>query len=773
MQLALRPYVTPGVVIAGAALVAVNAAVPAAVMKPNAEIRQELHRVQHRPVQLTAGPDFFSPYVDLFNNTATNLVAMGSDNGWGNLIMQILTDPSSLARLPEVFDFLTNPMPEISGSDPMMVMLSPLLTIGLGMVGPLVTVNNAMHAINEQIWNPTNPLDPFAAMFTAPAVLLNAYLNGTDTLDIAGIHVPAWNGILAHGQSMELDLTASDLVNGIKIGDETIAGLLDQTGIGTLQISGMLTGLLSSLGLGSQTPVDLLNDIGLGGQQISDVAMTLFNAVGIGDPTVSDIFTQLGVGNLQAANVVIDFTHALGLNNPMITDITDSFGVGDLKLADLGMTVLDALGIGDPTVSGLLGTIGADGLTLNGLLNTAVDALGLGGQTPASIIDAFGGGDLTTHEVIGSLLNGLGLGNQTMYDLLSQAGVANVDIGDIVVSVLGDAGNTSMTDVLDAAGFADVTVKQLTDMMGLTNLSLGTLFGNLQSMGVIGNLTINDFIAATGGTPLDKGGDTSLISALGGTTLGSILADQGMLDSPLSALLGDMGTMTLADMIRENFAMPLIDMLAGSGMADMTLNDMVLSMMPDQPLADLLGPMGSTTLTDLINQMVPANISIVDMLNDAGIGGQTMSELLNGLFGDQTVNNALDDGGVGGMHLDDIISQALGTGTINDMLNQFGIGGQNLSDLFDQFFGTTTISDGLIDLGLGDQTLNELIDSLFGSMTVSSLLGDFGTQTVNELLASMGLGDLTVINAQIEEFFGSMAYFIDGLPNQIAAVLGA
>jgi hypothetical protein len=56
---------------------------------------------------------------------------------------------------------------------------------------------------------------------------------------------------------------------------------------------------------------------------------------------------------------------------------------------------------------------------------------------------------------------------------------------------------------------------------------------------------------------------------------------------------------------------------------------------------------------------------------------------------------------------------------------------------------------------------------------VSSLLGDFGTQTVNELLVSMGLGDLTVINAQIEEFFGSMAYFLDGLPNQIAAVLGA
>jgi len=773
MQLALRPYVTPGVVIAGATLVAVNAAVPTAVLKPQPEVRQVLPDVQHRPVALTAGPDFFQPYVDLFNNTAANLVAMGSDNGWGNLITQILTDPSSLSKLPEVIDFLTNPMPTISGSDPIMVLLSPLLTLGMGIIGPLVTVNNAWHEINEQIWNPTNPMDPFAAIFTAPAVLLNAYLNGTDTLDILGIHIPAWNGILVPGQNLEIDLTAGDVVDGLKIGDQTVASLLDQTGIGTMSVAGMLTGLMDTLGLGDQTPVDLLDSLGLGDQQISSVLSTVLDAVGIGNPTITDIMDQLGIGDVQVSDLVIDLTHALGFDNPTITGLADDLGVADLKLADLGTDVLNALGIGDPTVSGLLATVGADGLTLNGLLTTAVDALGLGGQTPASIIDALGGGDLTSHEVITSLLNGLGLGNQTMFDLLSQAGVANADLGEIAIAVLGDAGNTSMADVLEAAGFADVTVKDFTDLLGLTNLSLGTVFGNLQSMGVIGNLTINDFIAATGGTPLDKGGDTSLISALGGQTIGQILEDQGMLNSPLTALLGDMSTMSLADMIRENFSMPLIDMLNQSGMADMTLTDLVLANMPDQPLSELLGVMGNTTLADLINQLVPADQTIVDMLNDAGIGNMHLSELLDQFLGDQTVANALDDGGLGSMHLDDIITQALGGQTLNDMLSEFGIGGQSLSDLFDQFFGDMTLSDGLIDVGLGDQTLNELIDSLFGTSTVSSLLGDFGTQTVDELLASLGLGDLSVINAQIEEFFGSMAYFFDGLPNQIAAVLGA
>ncbi|BBX20617.1 hypothetical protein MTER_00280 [Mycolicibacter terrae] len=94
MQLALRPYVTPGVVIAGAALVAVNAAVPTGFVRPPAEVRLALPAVEHHPVALTAGPDLLGPWVDLFNNTATNLAAMGSDNGWGNLLEQIFTDPS-------------------------------------------------------------------------------------------------------------------------------------------------------------------------------------------------------------------------------------------------------------------------------------------------------------------------------------------------------------------------------------------------------------------------------------------------------------------------------------------------------------------------------------------------------------------------------------------------------------------------------------------------------------------------------------------------------
>ena len=772
MQLALPPYVTPGVAIAGAALIAVNTAVPIAAMRPAAEPRQQLHSVEHHAVQLTAGPDFFGPWTDLFTNTANNLVAMGHDNGWANLLEQIFTDPSSLSRLPEVFDFLTTLMPSVSGEDPIMVLLSPILTIGMGLIGPLVTVNNAFNDILDQIFRPNDFLDPFAAIFTAVPRLLDAWLNGTDTLDIAGVHIPLFNGILVPGQNLVIDLTADDVVNGLKIGDQTVASLLDQTGIGTLEVSGMLTGLLDSLGLGNQTPVDMIDALGLGDLQVASVFMTVLDAVGIGNPTIDEIMDQIGVGDLQVADIAIDITHALGFDNPTVTGIADDIGLGELKIADLGMDVLNALGIGDPTVSGLLGDLGADSLTLNGLLQTVVEALGLAGQTPASLLDALGGGDLTTHEVITSLLNGLGLGNQTMMDLVTQAGIANANMGEVLVSVLGDAGNASLLDVVNDLGLGAVTVEQLTDLLGITDLSLGTIFGNLNHMGIIGNLTINDFIAATGGTPLDKGGDTSFIDAMAGQTIGSILEQQGLLTAPLSSLLGDMGNQTLAEVITANFATTLGEMLASSGYADMTLNELVLANMPDQPLADLLGVMGNTTLADLINQLVPADQTIVDMLNQAGIGDLHLSELLTQTFGDQTVANALDDNGMGSMHLDDIIRQALGPQSVNDMLNDFGIGGQSLSDLFDQFFGTMTVHDGLIDLGLGDQTLNELIDSLFGATTVSALLGDFGNQTVNELLTSLGMGDLTVINAQIEEFYGSLSYWLDGLGNQIAAVLG-
>lgn len=772
MQLALRPYVTPGVAIAGAALIAVNTAVPIAVMRPAAGPHQQLHSVEHRAVQLTAGPDFFGPWVDLFSNTATNLVAMGSDNGWGNLLEQIFTDPSSLSRLPEVFDFLATLAPSISGADPIMVLLSPILTIGMGIIGPLVTVNNELQEILNQIFSPNDPLDPFAAIFTALPRLLDAWLNGTDTLDIAGVHVPLFNGILAPGQNLVIDLTADDVVTGLNIGDQTIAGLLDQTGIGTMEVSTMLTGLLDSLGMGSQTPVDLIDTLGLGDLQVAGVLTTVLDAVGIGNPTIDDIMDQIGVGDVQVADIAIDIVHALGFNNPTVTDIADDIGLGELKIADLGMDVLNALGIGDPTVSGLLDQLGGGDLTLNGLLQTAVDALGLGGATPASLLDDLGGGDLTTHEVITALLNGLGLGNQTMMDLMSQAGIADADMGAVFVSILGDAGNTSMLDVVNDLGLGNVTVEQLTDLLGITNLSLGTVFGNLNNMGLIGNLTINDFIAATGGTPLDKGGDTTLVSALGGQTIGSILEQQGMLTAPLSSLLGDMGNQTLAEVITANFTQTLGDMLTSSGYADMTLTELVLANMPDQPLSEMLGVMGTTPLTDLINQLVPADQTIVDMLDAAGVGDLHLSELLDQTFGDQTVANALDDGGTGSMQLDDIIRQALGPQSVNEMLDQYGIGGQSLSDLFDQFFGTMTVHDGLIDLGLGDQTLNELVDSLFGTTTVSALLGDFGTQTVDELLTSLGMGDVTVINAQIEEFYGSLSYWLDGLGNQIAEVLG-
>ncbi|MGV0627754.1 hypothetical protein [Mycolicibacter minnesotensis] len=766
MQLALRPYVTPGVAIAGAALIAVNGAIPTAVLRPQAQPRQVVnYAVEHHPVQLTA--DFFTPWVDMFSNTATNLAAMGSDNGWGNLLEQIFTDPSSLSRLPEVFEFLTSIMPSISGSDPLEVLLSPILTIGMGLIGPLVTVNDALQDILNQIFNPNDPLDPFAAIFTAFPRLVDGWLNGTSTIDVAGLSIPTFNGILVPGQNLIIDETASEWADNLNIGGQTIASLLDQTGIGTLEVAGMLTGLLDSVGMGDDTPVDVINALGLGSLEVASVLTTVFDAVGIGNPTVAEIMDQLGIGNVAVADIAIDFTNALGFNNPTVIDIADSVGLADLKLADLGMDMLNALGIGDPTVNELLTDVGAGDLTLNGLLQTAVDALGLGGQTPADILDATGLGAQTTHEFITSLLAGLGLGNQTMMDLLSSAGLADADVSQLAIAVLGPYGQTTVADLMGYAGFGGVTTRDVTDLLGITNLSLGTIFGNLSY--ITGNLTINDMLVATGMTPLDKGGDALLADSLAGTTIASMLGAQ--LDEPLSVMLGPMGEMSLAEMLQTEFSMTLGQILADSGMADQTLTEVVLAGMPDQPLSELLGVMGSTTLSDLINQLVPADQTIIDLLTESGLGDQTMSELLTQTFGDQTVANALDDSGMGSMQLDDIIRQALGPQTVNEMLNEFGIGGQSLSDLFDQFFGVTTIADTMISLGLGDQTLNELIDSLFGTSTVSQLLGDFGNQTVDELLVAMGLEDMVVINAQIGEFWGSMSYWLDGLGDQLTAVL--
>ncbi|WP_235687133.1 hypothetical protein [Mycolicibacter terrae] len=175
-------------------------------------------------------------------------------------------------------------MPSISGSDPIMVLLSPFLTIGMGLIGPLVTVNDAMQDILNQIFNPTDPLDPFAAIFTSFPRLLDAWLNGTSTIDVAGISIPAFNGILVPGQNLVIDLTASEAVDGLNIGDQTVASLLDQTGIGTLSVANMFTGLLDSLGLGDQTPVDVLDTLGLGDLEIASVLTTLSTRWGSATP---------------------------------------------------------------------------------------------------------------------------------------------------------------------------------------------------------------------------------------------------------------------------------------------------------------------------------------------------------------------------------------------------------------------------------------------------------------------------------------------------------
>lgn len=777
MQQALRPYATTGVAIAGAALVAVAPLAPPRLTA----LPQQLPDLQHRTLRLSAGSgDIFTPYVDLITNTFNNLAAMGSHAFDFPILKQFLSDPiGSLENLPNVVNLLTSVTPEITTSDTgqLMVSLPPLLIMALAGIGPVDTVNQSLVDLSRQIFDPASPGDPFTALLTAPAVLLNAFLNGQTDIDVLGIGVTAFNGILVPGYSDDVTVDVQQVVDALALGTQTPIQILDELGIGQMQIATLASDLLNALGLGNQTIVDLLGQIGLADLQISDLASLAMNALGVGNPTVTELVDEIGLGDVQVASLAKDLLEALGIGNPTITGLVDETGLGDLEVADLAKQLLDGLGIGNPTVSDLFDELTGGDLTVGGVATTVLDALGLSGQTPASLLDAMGGGDLTLVGVLTSVLDALGLGSQTPYALIDQAGLADASLANIAIGLLGDTADKTVGDLLTALGMADLTPVDFTDAMGITNVSLGDIFNNLYGMGLINNLTINDFIAATGGTPLAKGGDALLSASMANQTILSILTDQGLADQTLLEILSqpDASGVALADeplseFLTANLNTTLGDTLISMGYDNVSLNSLLTEMLPDQSLASLLP---NEDLVTLIDQFGLNDLTITQVLNDSGIGGQQLFTLIDEMLGTTTVGSLIGDTELGNTDLFSLIDQLLGTTTVASMLDDSGLGPQHLDTLFDQLFGTATVGSMLTDAGIGDLSLNELVGQLLGDATVDSLLGDWGNQTINQIIDELGLGDLQILNANIGELFGSLPYLFNGLAEQIAEALGA
>ena len=299
----LRPYMTTGMGIAGAAMIAV---VPAAPQLP--EVARQLNQAEHRAVALTADlGDIFTPYTDLITNTANNMASLGQHAFDFPILKQFLSDPiGSLTHIPDALVMLNTLLPSvetISSGLPIEIgtELTPTLGVLLSAIGPFITLGNAFSDLISQIFDFSDPLGALFALLGAPATLLDAFLNGQDGLDFAGIHLPVFNGLLAPAQPFDLTLTIGQLVDMTGMGGLTVGDLADQAGLSDMPVAGVVTGVLDSVGLGGASITDLADQFGFGDLSLSELMIGLLDTMGIGNPTISGLADMAGLGDLLDA----------------------------------------------------------------------------------------------------------------------------------------------------------------------------------------------------------------------------------------------------------------------------------------------------------------------------------------------------------------------------------------------------------------------------------------------------------------------------------------
>jgi hypothetical protein len=290
-----------------------------------------------------ADPSLLTPYIDLFTHTFTNLQAIGTEFAdvtlpeLQGLLQAVIADPSLIAELPQaLFGVLTDPgsitIPSLA-TLPIQVIITlgaPLL-IGLGEVGPLVTTSGALELVFGELTS-GDPTTVLSALIDGPAIIADALLNGTTTVDLPVLgDLSLFNGFLVPDESVMVPVALSTLTN-------------------------LLTAISPALGTLdpalATTLTTLLDDLGpLGSTELANISVGPFG--GLIDALVNVIPQELA--NPAAATAGTDLT---GLLDP-------STLLSGLDLGNLG-------GLLDPT-------------TLAGDLTTLLP--GLASDLPAGLTD--------------------------------------------------------------------------------------------------------------------------------------------------------------------------------------------------------------------------------------------------------------------------------------------------------------------------------------------------------------------------------------------------
>lgn len=494
-QLALRPYLTAGIAVAGAGIIAITPVAPIIPLSPPAAAA-EFHAVQ-----LT------DAWSDLFTHTTANLTNI-SDNADMTAITQVFaalfTNPLGVIKAftditPTVSAELT-PLPATVS-----VQLPPALELLIANLGSQAVTMNAIHSVIGQLSDPTTA---GSALLNGPATILDAYLNGANNVSLLGgiINVPVLNGILAPEQNLEVDLN--------------LTKLLDLLGLNNLDLTNLdLTNLLSQLGLGNLTLGSLFSELGLATKGIGDL---------LGNPTLGGLLGDLGLGGL-------------GLGSFSLTGILSGLGLDtNVDLNSLSLdSVLGAFGL-NPNLDLGLGTLLTD-LGFGGLVNTSIGSLL--DDLPTSVL---GGITSSLNSVLGGLINGLsGLLGPLLGPVLSGVVLTPQNLVDALTHVtLGDllGGQTLHDSVAGILGALGVSIPT-------SGLSIGGILQDLGFSASTGDLTLNGLLGGLGGGLLDL----NVGSLLDGLNLGGLLGDLGLSNLPLdlSGLIGDLGNLNLGDLLAD------------------------------------------------------------------------------------------------------------------------------------------------------------------------------------------------------------------------------
>lgn len=285
--------------------------------------------------------------------------------------------------------------------------------------------------------------------------------------------------------SFSLTNLLTDLGLDQTLGQLSLTDLLDALGLnvdlGQLSLTDVISDLFGNLDVGNVGLDALLNELGLGNLQLGDV----LNSVGLLSGVVGTLNGLLGTLLGPVGGVIDPILNTLGLSiNDLVSVANLQEALNDVNLADLlsGLT----LGNGNP-------------LDLTALVTDLFTALGVpvpstGDLTIVDLLTALGvpipeTGDLTISSLLTEVLGQLGIpipvtGDLSLADLLGSLDVLNLPVGDLL-------NNLDLGGLLDLLDLSNLPL-DLSNLGDLSNLSLGDLLGDL-GLGDLANISIDPF----------------------------------------------------------------------------------------------------------------------------------------------------------------------------------------------------------------------------------------------------------------------------------------